>query len=443
MILTQQSHLHQTPVVVPQAGTPIVPLVKDDSSFLQTWSEQPSEFEEPDILVEQIEEPEVADEEAIPLGLEAERMTKDDVPLHHEGDEKRAADDEKVMKRPAEQPDHETGSAPVNIDGEPVGPTQDRSMPSSEIGLDLGNHESPISSEEAAFEGVELSSNVIQTNLVSIPAEGGEISPTGIDKPITLSASKVEHSATVVPPLRSVEMPSQGEPVIEHEILNKKEILDKDVASTDDPTDRQQGIETTTAKVVISNPTPLAPPTIAQNSVLLAMPEVDQEISAVPLDEIALENDVPTSTTTLPSTTGPSVTGGVRTATPTVVQQIAAALAQSSGQSTQIALNPEELGRVRISLSTNETGLMVNIVAERPETAELMRRNIDSLLEDFSDLGYDNPSFNFHSDGENHQKDSQESPPEPSKRMSVDISLSHPALPAAVLTPLGGLDLKL
>lgn len=84
-----------------------------------------------------------------------------------------------------------------------------------------------------------------------------------------------------------------------------------------------------------------------------------------------------------------------RALAPHVAQQIATALAQGGVETTQISLNPEELGRVRISLSTSETGLTVSILAERPETADLMRRNMDSLLKEFAELGYDNPSFTF------------------------------------------------
>ena len=136
--------------------------------------------------------------------------------------------------------------------------------------------------------------------------------------------------------------------------------------------------------------------------------------------------------------------GQIKTAHPTLVQQIAAALQQSSGQSTQIALNPEELGRVRISLSSNELGLVVNIVAERPETADLMRRNIDSLLQDFSELGYDNPTFDFQNDdGNNGGDETADTDAKPSDGTSANVFLSTTPLPMSRTMPIGGLDLKL
>lgn len=143
------------------------------------------------------------------------------------------------------------------------------------------------------------------------------------------------------------------------------------------------------------------------------------------------------------STSGLVAAGTVRTGHPTVVQQIAAALSQSSGQSTQIALNPEELGRVRISVVSSEAGLVVNIVAERPETADMMRRNIDSLLQDFSDLGYENPTFDFQDDGNREEDNTSDTLAQTSDGMTAEVSLNAPLSSTPRMTASGGLDLKL
>ncbi len=138
-----------------------------------------------------------------------------------------------------------------------------------------------------------------------------------------------------------------------------------------------------------------------------------------------------------------AATGTVKTATPTVVQQIAAALTQSGGQSTQIALNPEELGRVRISLSSSESGLVVHIMAERSETADLMRRNIDSLLKDFSDLGYENPSFDFQQGGQQSGDDTSSAHSQPPSSPRAEVTIAAHDVPQRNVTAQGGLDLKL
>ncbi len=166
-------------------------------------------------------------------------------------------------------------------------------------------------------------------------------------------------------------------------------------------------------------------------SLLGAIEELSEELVLNSTTSVSLSNSAMNAANT------------VKTAAPTVVQQIAAALAQSSGQSTQIALNPEELGRVRISLSSNEAGLVVNIVAERPETADLMRRNIDSLLQDFSELGYDNPTFDFQSDGDTDGESPSKQSPTSSDGMSADVVLTQPEISTPRHTASSGLDLKL
>jgi flagellar hook-length control protein FliK len=81
-----------------------------------------------------------------------------------------------------------------------------------------------------------------------------------------------------------------------------------------------------------------------------------------------------------------------------VAQQIVEALQRGGGgkeRGIDLLLNPAELGRVRISLSPGEAGLTVHIVADRPETLDLMRRHIDMLAQDFQSIGYDATDFAF------------------------------------------------
>jgi len=133
----------------------------------------------------------------------------------------------------------------------------------------------------------------------------------------------------------------------------------------------------------------------------------------------------------------------LKTPTPTIVQQIAAALEQSSGQSSQITLNPEELGRVRITLASSETGVVLSISAERPETADLMRRNINSLLQDFSALGYENPTFDF----QNQNTEQDETEADGSQSILLESSSlpehENPASVTGFVAGSSGLDLKL
>lgn len=79
--------------------------------------------------------------------------------------------------------------------------------------------------------------------------------------------------------------------------------------------------------------------------------------------------------------------------------QVAAALPRRAGQDTILRLEPEELGRVSLSLRGDERSMTLHIMAERSETLELLRRNIDDLARDLRDLGYDSLSFEFGQDG--------------------------------------------
>ncbi|WP_454272544.1 flagellar hook-length control protein FliK [Roseovarius sp. MBR-154] len=83
-------------------------------------------------------------------------------------------------------------------------------------------------------------------------------------------------------------------------------------------------------------------------------------------------------------------------------QQIAMQIATATGRAAptgdrliNLTLSPEELGSVRLSLRQTDDGLAVAIFAERPETLDLLRRNIDLLARDFLDIGYESAEFTF------------------------------------------------
>ncbi|WP_417256200.1 flagellar hook-length control protein FliK [Celeribacter halophilus] len=98
-----------------------------------------------------------------------------------------------------------------------------------------------------------------------------------------------------------------------------------------------------------------------------------------------------------------------RTELPTrIAMQIADVARQLPDRPVEITLTPEELGKVRLSFHLSENGAM-NVVmsAERTDTLELLRRNIDSLASEFQDLGYSESGFSFESfnqDSQNHEQ---------------------------------------
>ncbi len=90
-------------------------------------------------------------------------------------------------------------------------------------------------------------------------------------------------------------------------------------------------------------------------------------------------------------------------ARPEMIRSIAAQMVAAAPRGMQapveIALNPEELGQVKMSVTTTDTSVVMTIAAERPETLELMRRNLEQLTSEFRDLGYSDINFVFTGDG--------------------------------------------
>lgn len=87
---------------------------------------------------------------------------------------------------------------------------------------------------------------------------------------------------------------------------------------------------------------------------------------------------------------------------PLVAQQIATALsgpARDPRGPVEIALDPPELGRVRMTLSETNGAMTLTIAAERPETADLMRRHLAVLHEEFARAGLDGPSVHISNAG--------------------------------------------
>lgn len=78
-----------------------------------------------------------------------------------------------------------------------------------------------------------------------------------------------------------------------------------------------------------------------------------------------------------------------------VAGQMFEAMTKSSDRSIDVFFSPSELGRVRLTLSHTELGMIVNVAAERTETLDLMRRHSDVLSQEFESLGYGDTSFTF------------------------------------------------
>lgn len=203
-----------------------------------------------------------------------------------------------------------------------------------------------------------------------------------------------------------------------------------------------QKTETNTAQLSASTPKPVVPtaglPLTFTAQRLAVIKEEHAAVSAIaPQDDAAFVTHQSAASHVTPAGT----MAAPRNYAPQVAAQIGQAVVHSSGGTTEIALNPEELGRVRISLTNSESGLSVSILAERPETADLMRRNIDSLAREFLDLGHENLSFSF---GDDAPRDETAEDTAPVKvAQSQEDGQSPDAVQSHTVALRGGLDLKL
>ena len=115
-----------------------------------------------------------------------------------------------------------------------------------------------------------------------------------------------------------------------------------------------------------------------------------------------LERGDPTSNGGLASIDEPGkATGSERTRADlpvarSVIQQIMHTVSRAQGDGViEVRLQPEELGRVRLTMVAGEAGLSIQVTAERPETLDLIRRHIDAFESDLRDQGFAGMSFSF------------------------------------------------
>lgn len=75
--------------------------------------------------------------------------------------------------------------------------------------------------------------------------------------------------------------------------------------------------------------------------------------------------------------------------------QIAPTLRKGADGVTELRLDPPELGRVRVTIRTDETGMIAVVQADRPETLELMRRHAELLMRDLAAAGQTKVDLSF------------------------------------------------
>jgi len=127
-----------------------------------------------------------------------------------------------------------------------------------------------------------------------------------------------------------------------------------------------------------------------------------------------------------------------------VARQLAEVVRQMPDRPVELTLNPDELGRVRLTFALTDGGINVAVLAERSETMDLLRRHIETLAREFRDLGYSDVGFQFSQNGHANTDGGDRAE---DQRQTSNASLSEPTNPTRPaklsLEPSTGLDLRL
>ena len=129
-----------------------------------------------------------------------------------------------------------------------------------------------------------------------------------------------------------------------------------------------------------------------------------------------------------------------------VGRQMAEAFDRPGDRPVEVALDPVELGRVRLNLHSRDHTITVTVMADRPETLDLMRRNIGELAQQFREIGYDQINFAFGQSGHEAGTGAQPGSPDPDTRPDQERGTVAPAIPSLsprAATARDGLDIRL
>ncbi|MBO9434763.1 flagellar hook-length control protein FliK [Ruegeria sp. R13_0] len=231
----------------------------------------------------------------------------------------------------------------------------------------------------------------------------------------------------------------------------------KPIAGPPVPVERAQPsasvLSAETAAALQTNAAPTTPqpprptPTLAQMQVMASVRNADAETATAirETDGVIATREEPLfqNVRDTASAAQPATQAARAEITRAIAGQMAAAIQVRTGSGAiEIALSPEELGRVSITLNGREDGMVLTIAAERPETLDLMRRHLAVLEAEFQSLGYGDISFDLST-----SDDAQDDTANPK---ASDYGLSHSAesdTPSAPVIPRNlsgrGIDMRL
>lgn len=135
---------------------------------------------------------------------------------------------------------------------------------------------------------------------------------------------------------------------------------------------------------------------------------------------------------------------------PSMMTQLVEIARAAQDKPVHVSLNPEELGRVRMSVTTAETGVTLLIVAEKPETLDLMRRNMDQIAREMANAGFTDLQLSFgEGQGSTTSENNDETPAGQRDGINIEVEDATAAatdevvVQQSTVTHDGSLDLRL
>lgn len=202
------------------------------------------------------------------------------------------------------------------------------------------------------------------------------------------------------------------EPRKQADVLNEKRPEAQVVQTSQTPSTRSDRHELHFTKAALPEPEPLQvdkPQALPRHSIGELQPVMPQQ-NALKVTEkpeksggVSAEVSVSTSISASPSaeirlsapTMQPLAAQVKGDAPQPVSAQVVDAIRLTRDGTVDVALSPEDLGRVRLVMQGSDTGMQVHIQSERQDTLDLLRRNIEQLRQELNQAGFGDVTFNF------------------------------------------------
>ncbi|WP_170479302.1 flagellar hook-length control protein FliK [Ruegeria arenilitoris] len=333
--------------------------------------------------------------------------------------------------------------APLAIDAEPIRPTAsaETQEPSAESGTKVPTH-SAVAIEQVTSKTTELFENNPETEAIASGGRANDPQFRRINRSAELPVQN--NSAPNVHRINTIEIAHKAAILRETGEIPKQDKFPTDIPEKLD----QAPMNSNPQARAVNYVAPFSAPAVNTTPLIFTptqdpTTELGESMFDSDLGTVSTVRDGPSSSVIRDSSTLAATVFTRPETARAVAGQIAAVVTTKPGSgNVEIALNPEELGRVSISMGGREDGFYLMISAERPETLDLMRRHIGVLSAEFQKLGLGDLSFDLSMAWGSHQ-DANDSP---QQALFDDTDSEDLAEPAPRPTPAGlerGLDLRL